>query len=56
MINVSFADLYSANRMSDIEKDMFVEKLVRDYYIEPRNKYEIVDAGFGVDLQKGISL
>lgn len=49
-INVSFADLYNATKMNDTEKDISVEKLVRDYYIKPRSKYESVEAGFEVDL------
>lgn len=49
-INVSFADLYNATKMSDTEKDISVEKVVRDYFIKPRSKYESVEAGFEVDL------
>ena len=30
---------------------MSVERLIKDYHIKPRNKYERMDAGFSVDLE-----
>lgn len=49
-IEVSFSDLYHAKK-EDKKNDVFVERLVKDYHIKPRNKYERMDAGYSVDLE-----
>jgi len=49
-IEVSFSDLYYAKK-EDKENDVSVERLIKDYHIKPRNKYERMDAGFSVDLE-----
>lgn len=49
-IDVSFSDLYYAKK-EDKENDVSVERLIKDYHIKTRNKYERMDAGFSVDLE-----
>ena len=47
--DVSFCDLYNAKKIS-ATTDTSVERLVKDYYVKPRSEYEMVEAGFSVDL------
>ncbi len=47
---VTFNDLYHAQKEHNVN-DQSVEKLIKDYYVKPRNKYERMDAGFSVDLE-----
>ncbi len=49
-IDVSFSNLYNAKK-EDKENDVSIERLIKDYHIKPRNKYERMDAGFSVDLE-----
>ena len=46
---VSFAELYNAKKTS-CKADASIGRFTKNYYIEPRNKYERVYAGFSVDL------
>ena len=47
---VSYAELHNAKKTS-YKADASVERFARDYYIQPRSRYESVDAGFSVDLE-----
>ena len=46
---VSFAELRNAKKTS-CKADASIGRFTKDYYIEPRSKYERVDAEFSVDL------
>ena len=47
--DVSFGELYNAKKL-DATTDKSVERLMKNYYIRPRGKFERVEAGFSVDL------
>lgn len=47
--DVSFCDLYNAKKINTTT-DTSVERFVKDYFIKPRSKYEMVEAGISVDL------
>lgn len=49
-IKVSFAELYDATKAKHGVRDTTVERLTRDYDIEPRNDSDDIQAGIHVDM------